>query len=100
MFGRLPATFALLRRTSLFFEDLLHDDLGKFMLDVIELSSESMIRDIFGGEVSAEFGEGGVKGGEEGGRGRDVVQAAPLAEQHSLRVSDCERNQRGGDRQH
>ena len=53
-----------------------------------------------GGEVSAEFGKGGVKGREEGGRGRDVVEAAPLAEQHSLRVSGCERNQRGGDRQH
>jgi hypothetical protein len=26
-----------------FFDDLLHDDLCKFMLDVIELGSESMI---------------------------------------------------------
>ena len=47
MFGRLPATFVLLRRTSLFFDDLLHDDLGKFALDVIELSSNLMILDIF-----------------------------------------------------
>ena len=46
MFGRLPATFVLLRRTSLFSDDLLHDDLGKFALDVIELSSKSMILDI------------------------------------------------------
>ena len=46
MFGRLLATFALLRRTSLFFDDLLHDDLGKFALDVIELGSKSMILDI------------------------------------------------------
>jgi hypothetical protein len=29
-----------------FFDDLLHDDLGKFALDVIELSSKSMILDI------------------------------------------------------
>ena len=29
-----------------FFDDLLHDDLGKFTLDLIELSSKSMIRDI------------------------------------------------------
>ena len=29
-----------------FVEDLLYDDLGKFTLDVIELSSKSMIRDI------------------------------------------------------
>ena len=29
-----------------FSDDLLHDDLGKFALDVIELSSKSMILDI------------------------------------------------------
>ena len=29
-----------------FFDDLLHDDFGKFALDVIELSSKSMILDI------------------------------------------------------
>ena len=29
-----------------FSDDLFHDDLGKFTLDVIELTSESMIRDI------------------------------------------------------
>ena len=46
MFGRLPATFVLLRRTSYFSDDLLNDDLGKFALDVIELSSKLMILDI------------------------------------------------------
>ena len=46
MFGRLPTTFVLLCRTSLFSDDLLHDDLGKFAMDVIELSSKLMILDI------------------------------------------------------
>ena len=35
-----------LRGYPCFSDDLLHDDLGKFALDVIELSSKSMILDI------------------------------------------------------
>ena len=47
-----PCAYVFSRHLSFFVEhpcfsdDLLHDDLGKFVLDVIELSSKSMILDI------------------------------------------------------
>ena len=41
-----PRHFPFLVEHPCFFEDLLHDDLGKFTQDVIELSSKSIIRDI------------------------------------------------------
>ena len=42
----LPRHLPFLVEQPCIFEDLLHDDLGKFALDVIELSSKSMILDI------------------------------------------------------
>ena len=52
MLSGYPCSDVFLRHLSFFVEhpcfsdDLLHDDLGKFALDVIELSSNSMILDI------------------------------------------------------
>ena len=46
MFGHLPRHLSFSVQHPCFFYDLIHDDLGKFALDVLELSSKSMILDI------------------------------------------------------